>query len=90
MMKSMLLSFGLSDNIWGEAIVSPRYIFNRVPHKKLDKTSYEFWKGFAPNLKFLKVSGCLAKVGPPDFGRVNGGSKTSYTVFIVYAQNSTA
>ena len=47
-------------------------------------------EGFAPNLKFLKVWGCLAKVGLPNFKRVNVGSKTPDNIFIVYAQNSVA
>lgn len=90
MMNSMLLSSGLSDNMWGEAVLSACYILNRVPHKKLDKTPYDLWKGFAPNLKFLKVWGCLAKVGLPGFKWVNAGSKTFDTVFIGYTQNSAA
>ena len=61
MMNSMLLSSSLSDNMWGKAVLSTCYILNRVLHKKLDKTSYELWKGFAPNLKYVKVRGCLAK-----------------------------
>ena len=65
-------------------------IFLIVPHKKLDKTSYELSKGVGPNLKFLKVRGCLSKVGLPDFKRVNVGSKTSDNIFIVYDQNSAA
>ena len=35
MMNSMLLSSGLSNNIWGEAVLYECYILNRVPHKKL-------------------------------------------------------
>ena len=53
-MNVMLLSSGLSDNM-GEAILSACYILNKVPHKNLDKTPYELWKGFAPNLNYLKV-----------------------------------
>ena len=41
MMNSMLISYGLSDDMWGEAVLSACYILNRVPHKKLDKTPYE-------------------------------------------------
>ena len=76
--------------MWGEAVLYACYIFNRVPHKKLDKTSYELSKGFAPYLKFLKVRGCLAKVGLPDSKRVNVGSKTFDNIFIIYSQNSAA
>ena len=41
MMNSMLLSSGLSNNIWGEAVLYECYILISVPHKKLDETSYE-------------------------------------------------
>ena len=42
MMNSMLLRSSLSNNMWGEAVLYACYILNRHPHKKLDKTSYEF------------------------------------------------
>nr|CAN83486.1 hypothetical protein VITISV_019986 [Vitis vinifera] len=32
-----------------------------LPTKKTGKTSYELWKGYAPNITYLKVWGCLAK-----------------------------
>ncbi|KAL0385037.1 UNVERIFIED_CONTAM: Retrovirus-related Pol polyprotein from transposon TNT 1-94 [Sesamum radiatum] len=47
-------------------------------------------KGFAPNLSYLKVWGCLAKVAYPDFRKSNIGPKTFDCVFIGYAQNSAA
>ena len=84
----MLSSSGLPDNMWGEAVLSACYIFNKVPRKKLEKTPYELWKGHPPNLKYLKLWGCLAKMGLPSF-KVDGiGSKTFDAVFIGYAQNS--
>ncbi|RDX80316.1 hypothetical protein CR513_39152, partial [Mucuna pruriens] len=61
-----------------------------VPHKKLNKTSYELWKGRPPNLNYLKVWGCLAKVGLLDFKRTNIGLITIDAVFIGYAQDSVA
>ena len=90
MMNVMLLSYGMSKQIWGEAVLYACYILNRVPYKQLDKTPYELWKGFGPNLKFLKVWGCLAKMGLPDYKRTNIGTKTFDCVFIGYAQNSAA
>ncbi|KAL0413818.1 UNVERIFIED_CONTAM: Retrovirus-related Pol polyprotein from transposon TNT 1-94 [Sesamum radiatum] len=45
MMNAMLLSSGLPENMWGEAVLSACYVLNRVPHKKLDKTPHELWKG---------------------------------------------
>ncbi|XP_057250631.1 uncharacterized protein LOC130591361 [Beta vulgaris subsp. vulgaris] len=76
MMNAMLISSGMPTNMWGEAILSACYVLNRVPHKKLDKTPYELWKGFKPNLGYLKVWGCLGKIGLPDFQRSKIGPKT--------------
>ncbi|KAL0404059.1 UNVERIFIED_CONTAM: Retrovirus-related Pol polyprotein from transposon TNT 1-94 [Sesamum radiatum] len=90
MMNAMLLSSGMPDNMWGEAVLTACYILNRVPHKKLNKTPYELWKRFAPNFNHLKVWGCLAKVAYPDFKKSNIGPKTFDCVFIGYAQNSAA
>jgi hypothetical protein len=42
MMNVVLLSSGMPNNMWGEAILFACYILNRVRHKKLDKTPYEF------------------------------------------------
>ncbi|KAL4325414.1 hypothetical protein GQ457_11G025020 [Hibiscus cannabinus] len=88
MMNSLLISYGLSDNMWGDAIMSANHILKRVPHRKLDHTPYELWKGYALNLQYLKVWGCLAKVGLPDFKKSTIGSKTVDAVFIGYASNS--
>ena len=62
-MKAMLVSLGASLNLWGawgEAILSACHIQNRIPYKKTSKTPYELWKGYAPNIGYLKVWGCLA------------------------------
>ena len=90
MMNAMLISSGMPTNMWGEAILSACYVLNRVPHKKLDKTPYELWKGFKPNLSHLKVWGCLGKIGVPSFQRSKIGPKTVDAVFIGYASNSAA
>ena len=65
MMNAMLISLGLPQNLWGEALLSANYILNKLPHKKLDKTPYSLWKGQSPSYKYLKVWGCLAKVMVP-------------------------
>ena len=49
----------------------------------------ELWKG-APNLKYLKVWGCLVKVMLPDPKKRKIGSETSDCMFIGYASNSVA
>ena len=65
MMNALLLSSGLPQNLWREAILSANYILNRIPHKKTNKSPYELWKGQRPSYKYLKVWGCLAKVEVP-------------------------
>ena len=40
MMNAMLISSGLPQNLWGEAILSTNHILNKVPHKKKEKTLY--------------------------------------------------
>ena len=56
----------------------------------MDKIPCELWKGYAPNLNFLIVLGCLAKVPLPEFKWGNNGSKTFDSMFIGYAQTSVA
>ena len=45
MMNALLLSFGLPQNLWGEATLSVNYILNRIPQKKSKPSPYELWKG---------------------------------------------
>ena len=90
MMNAMLISSGLPQNMWGEAILSANYVLNKLPHKKREKTPYELWKGHQPSYKNLRVWGCLAKVLVPTPKRMRIGPKTVDCVFIGYAQNSSA
>ena len=90
MMNAMLISSGLPQNMWGEAILSSNYLLNRIPRKKQDKTPYELWKGRRPSFKYLRVWGCLAKVVVPTPKRTKIGPKTVDCIFIGYAHNSNA
>ena len=90
MMNALLLSSGLPQNLWGEAILSANYILNRIHHKKTNKSPYELWKGRRPSYKYLKVWGCLAKVVVPIPKKVKIGQKTVDCAFIGYAHNSSA
>jgi len=55
MMNAMLVSSSAPDNLWGEALLSACHIQNRIPYKQMGKTPYELWKGYKPNLDYLKV-----------------------------------
>lgn len=54
-MNAMLVSSGTPLNLWGEAILSTCHIQNRIPYKKIGKSPYELWKGYAPNIAYLEV-----------------------------------
>ena len=41
-MNTMLISSGLPENMWGEAILSTNYLLNKAPRRKVEKTPYEF------------------------------------------------
>jgi len=90
MMNAMLISSGLPQNLWGDAILSANYILNKIPHKKTNLTPYELWKGHRPSYNYLKVWGCLAKVAVPVPKKTKIGPKTVDCVFIGYANNSSA
>ena len=55
MMNAMLISSGLPQNMWGEAILSANYLLNKLPKKKAKKTPYELLKGMKPSYKYLRV-----------------------------------
>ena len=90
MMNAMLISTGLPQNMWGEAILSSNYLLNKVPKKKAENTPYELWKGIKSSYKYLRVWRCLAKVAVPPPKKVKIGPKTIDCVFIGYAHNSVA
>ena len=54
-MNAMLVSSRASLNLWGMHNLSACHIQNRIPYKKTSKTPYELWKGYAPNIGYLKV-----------------------------------
>ena len=56
----MLSYSSLSEEFWGEAMVTACHILNRVPSKTNKETPYEIWYKRNPNLKYLKVWGYRA------------------------------
>ena len=87
-MNAILVSSGARLNLWEEDILFVCHIQNRIPYKKIGKTPYELWKGYAPDIAYLKVWGCLAKVLFPKPKKRKLGPKTFDAMFIGYAENS--
>ena len=67
MVNSMLVSFEAPQNLWGESLLTAKYILNRAPHKKLDFIPFKLWNRRAPSYHYFKMWGCLAKVLAPLF-----------------------
>ncbi|CAL5342462.1 unnamed protein product [Camellia sinensis] len=60
--NSKPLCQGAPSNLWDEAILTACHVINRMPHKKTKIVPYELWRGYKPNLGYLRVWGCLAFV----------------------------
>jgi len=84
----MLLSSGVPENLWGEALLLACFILNRVPQRDSDITSYECWKGRSPNIQFFKAWGFLAKVSISELKKGEFSPKTIDAIFIGYTLDS--
>ncbi|KAK1419234.1 hypothetical protein QVD17_28397 [Tagetes erecta] len=61
MTRSILKARHVPNCLWGEAARHSTDLINKIPTRALnDKTPYEMLKNKKPNLKYLKVFGCLA------------------------------
>ena len=59
--RTLLMDSGLPRKLWGEAANTVIYLMNISPTKALNnKTPYEAWNGQKPDLKDLRVFGCVA------------------------------
>ena len=86
----MLIEFGGPLHFWGEAILTACHVLNRVPHKKSHTTPFEMWKGYKPNLGYLRAWGCLAYVRLTDLKMPKLGIKVTTCAFLGHAINSAA
>ncbi|GKE18226.1 retrotransposon protein, putative, ty1-copia subclass [Tanacetum coccineum] len=43
MVNAMLISFGLSQDMWGESILTVAYLLNKIPHKEKEEIPYELY-----------------------------------------------
>jgi len=84
----MLISSKAPNNLWGEILLTTCFLQNRIPQKKNGKTPLELWKGYQPNIKYLRVLRSLAKVMLLDPKKRKIGSKTFDYMFLGYVKHS--
>ena len=66
MARSLLKEMNLLLELWGEAARHAVYLLNRLPTRSLsEKTPYEAWKGYKPDIGHLRVFGCIAHMKLP-------------------------
>ena len=61
MVRSMISRTQLPTFLWTHALKTAVHILNKVPSKSVSKTPFELWKGWKPNLRYLRVWGCPAE-----------------------------
>ncbi|GKC80854.1 retrotransposon protein, putative, ty1-copia subclass [Tanacetum coccineum] len=55
MVTAMLISSVMSQDMWGEAILTATYLLNKIPRKEKEETPYELWMGRKPSYQILTV-----------------------------------
>ena len=87
--RSMLSHAKLPKMYWAEAVATAAYIQNRLPTSVLkQETPYERWCGKKPDMRHMRVFGCVAYAHIPDEHRRKLDKKTEKLRFVGYANNA--
>ena len=60
MVRYMMSLTDLPLSLWGYALETAAFTFNRAPSKSIETTPYELWFSSKPKLSFLKAWSCDA------------------------------
>ena len=83
--RSMLIDAHLPHKFWAEALSTAVYLRNRSPTKAVEeKTPHEARSGDRPNVKHLRVFGCIAYAQVPKDERKKLDSKSRKCIFLGY------
>ncbi|GJW99002.1 retrovirus-related pol polyprotein from transposon TNT 1-94 [Tanacetum coccineum] len=89
MVTAMLISSGISQDMWGEAILTATYLLNKIPRKENGRgPPYELW--MEENHHILFRVWVVSKVAVPTPKAQKIGPKSVDCIFIGYAKNNTA
>lgn len=84
--RSMLVNSGFQKSLWGEAVSTACYIFNRTNTK--GKSPYEIWHGVKPNFTNLHEFGCDVYSMIPYEKRRKLDDKAEKLKFVGYDESS--
>jgi hypothetical protein len=83
----MLIQSHLPKKMWMYAIKHAAYLYNRLYHKSVGKTPYEVWTGRKPDVRHLRVFGCLVILYTEKEDRTKFSPKGQPAVFVGYDGN---
>ena len=87
--RAMLSSSRLPHKFWAEALSTAVYLKNRSYTKAvLDMTPHEAWSGSKPNVKHLRVFGCMAYSHIPKDERLKLDSKAKQCILLGYGSTT--
>jgi hypothetical protein len=87
--RSMLVDAKLPHKFWAEALSTAVYLRNRSPTKAVeDKTPYEALTGNRPDVKHLRVFGCVAYSHVPKDERKKLDSKSRKCILLGYGNET--
>ena len=83
MVRSMLKTKSLPKELWAEAVNWSVYLLNMCPTKTVkDVTPEEAWSKKKPDVRYLKVFGCVAYAHVPDQMRKKLDDKGEVRIFV--------
>lgn len=86
----MLVHSHLPFSFWGKVLNIACHIQNKIVHKHVEKTLYEFLIGKKPNINYFKVWGCIAYVLVATKKRPKLGSKAIKLIFLDQSMHNKA
>ena len=81
---SQIVHANLPKCFWADSIATACYVRNRLPAVPLNVSPYEKWYGKPPNVKHVRVFGCIAYALIPDVKRQKMAAKSEKMRFIGY------
>src|SRR6218665_42563 len=88
MTRCMLNDSGLPKKFWGEAIMTPNHLQNRLPVDGKETTPYEGWNKRKPDLSYVKEFGSVAYVSIPTEKRQKLDDKARKLVLVGYEKGT--
>ena len=81
---SQIVHAGLSKHFWADSIATACYVRNRLPVCPTHVSPYQRWYGKKPNVKHMRVFGCIAYALKPGPQRMKMDTKSEKMRFIGY------